>query len=111
MLGFELFQQEIAAAVEVDVQKYKEVTPSDEVHAEGVAMTMRNTIRDATEYSKKKLSKIVSVANPALGQEWLQEVCRNNHSLRHTLRFHVHMMCCLLKKNSDREALESICIE
>jgi len=32
-------------------------------------------IREATKHSKKKLSKIVSVANLALGEEWLQEVC------------------------------------
>ena len=37
-------------------------------------MAMRACIRDATEKLYKKLSKIVAVANPALGQEWLQEV-------------------------------------
>ena len=37
-------------------------------------MAMRSCIRDATEKLYKKLSKIVAVANPALGQEWLQEV-------------------------------------
>ena len=37
-------------------------------------MAMRSCIRDATKKLYKKLSKIIAVANPALGQEWLQEV-------------------------------------
>ena len=37
-------------------------------------MAMRSCMRDATEKLYKKLSKIVAVANPNLGQEWLQEV-------------------------------------
>ena len=37
-------------------------------------MAMRSCIRDATEKLYKKLSKIVVVANLALGQEWLQEI-------------------------------------
>ena len=37
-------------------------------------MAMRSCIRDATEKLYKKLSKIVVVANPTLGKEWLQEV-------------------------------------
>ena len=37
-------------------------------------MAMRPCIRDAIEKLYKKLSKIDAMANPALGQEWLQEI-------------------------------------
>jgi len=72
MPGLGLYQQEIGAAAEVAIRKYKEVTPVEEIKPEAIAATMRNPIRDATEHSKKKLSKILLVANPTLGEEWLQ---------------------------------------
>ena len=35
---------------------------------------MKSSIKDSTDKLYKKLSKIVAVANPNLGVEWLQEV-------------------------------------
>ena len=70
-------QQEIAAAADAAVRKYHEDVPTKEITREGVAMAMRASIKDSTEKLYKKLSKIVSVANPAHGQDWLQEVQLN----------------------------------
>ena len=67
-------QQEIAAATDAAVRKYNEDVPPEEVTREGVAAAMRASIKDSTEKLYKKLFKIVSVANPAHGVEWLQEV-------------------------------------
>jgi hypothetical protein len=68
------FQQEIVASADAAVRKYNEDTPSDEITKDGVAAAMRFSIKDSTERLYKKLSKIVSVANPALGSDWLKEV-------------------------------------
>ena len=35
---------------------------------------MKSSMRDSTDKLFKKLSKIVAIANPNLGVEWLQEV-------------------------------------
>ena len=67
-------QQEIAAVADAAVRKYHEDVPPKEVTREGVAAAMQTSIKDSIEKLYKKLSKIVSVANPAHGQEWLQEV-------------------------------------
>lgn len=69
-----MLQQEILAASEVAVRKYKEDTAPVDVTAVGVAAIMRSSIKESTDNYKKKLSKIVSVANPALGPDWLHEV-------------------------------------
>jgi len=67
-------QQEISAASEVAVRKYKEALAAANVTMDGVAAIMRSSIKDSTDNYKKKLSKIVSVANPVLGLDWLHEV-------------------------------------
>lgn len=67
-------QQDIANAADVAVQKYYEDTPAEKVNKEGVADAMRASIKDSTEKLYKKLSKIVAVASPALGPDWLPEV-------------------------------------
>jgi len=67
-------QQEIAATANTGIRKYKEETPAMEVTRVGVATAMRSSIKDSTERHYKKLSKIVAVANPALGSDWLHEV-------------------------------------
>ncbi len=41
---------------------------------DGVVAAMRFAIKEATDKFYKKLSKIVPVANPALGKDWLKEV-------------------------------------
>ena len=55
-------------------------------------MAMRSCIRDATEKLYKKLSKIVAVANPALDQEWLQEVERLHLLISYIVCIHTGMM-------------------
>ncbi len=96
-----ILQQEISAAADAAVRKYKEdialeevtivtadgIAPAKQtvtaegaapakrtVTAEGVAAAMRTSIKDSTDKYYKKLSKIVSVANPSLGSDWLLEV-------------------------------------
>ena len=63
-----------AAAADVAVRKYHEDVLAEEVIREGVATAMRASIKDSIEKLYKKLSKIVSMANPTHGLEWLQEV-------------------------------------
>jgi hypothetical protein len=46
----------------------------DEFSKEGVAAAMRNSIKESTKKLYKKLSKIVFIANPALGQDWMEEL-------------------------------------
>ena len=41
---------------------------------EGVAAAMRSSIKASTEKLYKKLSKIVAIASPVLGPDWLLEV-------------------------------------
>lgn len=69
-----MFQQDIAAAADAAVRKYKEDTEEKLQTSKGVAVAMRCSIKDATERLYKKLSKLVAVANPALTPEWLVEV-------------------------------------
>ena len=67
-------QHNIAAAADAAVCKYIEDTPPKDVTEDGVANAMKSSIRDSTDKLYKKLLKIVAVANPNLGAEWLQEV-------------------------------------
>jgi len=67
-------QQEISAATDAAIRKLKEENLEVEVSREAVAATMRSTIKDSTNRHYKKLSKIVSVVNPALIPHWLKEV-------------------------------------
>ena len=55
-------------------------------------MAMRSCIRDATEKLYKKLSKIVAMANPALGKKWLQEVELLHFLVSYTVCTHIGMM-------------------
>ena len=68
------YQHDIAAAADAAVRKYHEDTPPEDVTDDRVADAMKSSIRDSTDKLYKKLSKIVAVANPNLGVEWLQEV-------------------------------------
>jgi hypothetical protein len=78
-----VLQQDISAAADVAVRKYKEDTGCDAVTKAGIEAAMRTSIRDSTEKYYKKLSKIVAVANPALGRDWLLEVCSNREASYH----------------------------
>ena len=57
-------------------------------------MAMKSYIRDATEKLYKKLSKIVAVANPALGQDWLKEVKFPHLLISYTVCTHTMMFVC-----------------
>lgn len=81
-------QQEISAAADAAVRKYKEDTAADEVTKEGAAEAMRISVKESTDKLYKKLSKIVSVANPALGSDWLKEVRINHIGSLGLLSFH-----------------------
>ena len=63
-----------AAIADAVVCKYHEDVPPEEFTRERVVVAMRASIKDSTKKLYKKLSKIVSVANPAHGLKWLQEV-------------------------------------
>jgi hypothetical protein len=69
-----LRQQEIAATSNAAVRKYHEDIPKNEVSSSGIAIAMKTAAKEATDKLYKKLSKIVVVANPALGAEWLEEI-------------------------------------
>lgn len=69
-----LYQQEIAAAGDVALLVYREDTSHDEISREGLASAMKQGIKDKTMKLITKLGKLTAVANPALGDEFLQEV-------------------------------------
>ena len=75
--SYTLMPESLFAAADAAVRKYHEDVPAEEVTREEVATAMRASIKDSTKKLYKKLSKIVSVANPAHGQDWLQEVQLN----------------------------------
>lgn len=70
------------AVADAGVRKYHEDTIEEEKFDAGIAAAMRTSTKDATDKLYKKLSKIVSVANPALGDEWLEEVKSEVSSFR-----------------------------
>ena len=57
-------------------------------------MAMKSCIRDATEKLYKKLSKIVAVANSALGHDWLKEVKLCHLLISYILWTHKMMFVC-----------------
>lgn len=69
-----MFQQEISVAADFAVRKYHEDIASDEATSEGVAAAMRAAIKECTDRCRQKMSKMVSVASPQLGPEWLKQV-------------------------------------
>jgi len=60
------------AATNVAIRKYHEDTPAVDVNIIRVAVAMKISTKDTTDKPYKKLSKIVFVANPTLGDDWLQ---------------------------------------
>jgi len=93
-----VIQQDIAAAADAAVRKYYEDTTEEEKTEAGVTTVMRISTKDATDKLYKKLSKIVSIANPALGDEWLQEVKSLTYALRkHFITLYIYRCSsCLL---------------
>ncbi len=67
-------QQEIAQAADVAVWKYNEVTPFEEKSDEGVANAMRVGAKEKNAKLYVKMIKLLTVANPAHGPGFLEEV-------------------------------------
>ena len=107
-------QQEISAASDAGVRKYREDTAAEEITAAGIATAMHNASKEATDKLYKKLSKIVSVANPSLGDDWLKEVRSMNVSFHFTNDvclnvLYFNKILIVFFTCSDRKALEFVC--
>jgi len=107
------FNKKITAASNVAVRKYHKDTLIAKVRKEGVAVAMKSSIKDSTKKLYKKLSKIVVVANPSLGQDWLKEVeCTHIENPRIVLVLKLLFNCYLIHVHcifTDRAALEPLC--
>jgi len=69
-----LLQYEIATTVDIAVRLYREDTAEEDQTNDGVLAAMRLGTLEKTSLLMKKLGKLTTVANPALGKEWLDEV-------------------------------------
>ena len=67
-------QQEIAEASDDAARKYYEETPEGERTSSGVTSVMRAAAKTKQNSFKGQFSKFTGVANPKLGDEFLQEV-------------------------------------
>jgi hypothetical protein len=67
-------QQEIADAVDEAAQIYKEDVPLEEQSGKGLSEVLDAVIKKTTEELGHKFNKQQSIANPALGKEFLEEV-------------------------------------
>lgn len=79
-------QQEIAASSDAAVRKYHEDTPIDEKSDVGVADAMRLGAKEKATKLYVKMHKLLTVANPALGLGFLEEVgfvCNTSISCSH----------------------------
>ena len=73
--NFVCVQYEISAAADTAARVYKEETAEDEQSLDGICEAMRIGSKEKTSRLMQKMGKLVAVANPSLGNEWLQEVC------------------------------------
>ncbi len=67
-------QQEIALAADVAMRRYNEATPFEEKSHEGVANAMRIGAKEKNAKLYLKMIKLLTVANPAHGPGFLEEV-------------------------------------
>ena len=74
-------QQEIAAASDAALRKYHEDTPIDEKSNAGVADAMRLGAKEKSTKLYQKMHKLLTVANPALGPGFLEEVSSLHNTL------------------------------
>jgi hypothetical protein len=70
-------QQEIAAAGDATVLVYREETSPEDVTQDGIAVAMKQGIKDKTAKLMIKLGKMTAMANPTLGPEFLEEVSKH----------------------------------
>ena len=88
-------QQEIADAVDEAAQIYKEEVPPDEQSGKGLSEVLDAVIKKTTEELGHKFNKQQSIANPAHGKQFLEEVISSQIariSLRHffVIKFQVN---------------------
>ena len=67
-------QQEIADAVDEAAQIYKEEVPPEEQSGKGLSEVLDVVIKKTTEELGHKFNKQRSIANPALGKQFLEEI-------------------------------------
>jgi len=67
-------QQEISNAADIATHKYTEVIPFKEKSNEGVANAIRVGAREKVAKLLSKMSKLLTMANPAHGPRFLEEV-------------------------------------
>ena len=61
--------------MDVAVRRYNEVTPEKERTSEELTHAMRAGAKEKTGKLNVKMTKLVTLANPALKPEFLDEVC------------------------------------
>jgi hypothetical protein len=81
-------QQDIADAVDEAAQIYKEDVPPEEQSGKGLSEVLDAVIKKTTEELGHKFNKQQSIANPALGKEFIEEV----NSMSPPMQF--HPLCC-----------------
>ena len=80
LLKVGLLQHEIAEAAEAEARAYQECTPVEEITDHGIVTTMKKGAKEKTNGLYYKMRKIVIVACPDLGSEWLIEIISNFNS-------------------------------
>jgi hypothetical protein len=73
-LIFSLLQQDIAVVADEAARKYKEETRLEDLTDGGPTTAMLEAVKGKTHNLVSRLSKLTTVANPALGSEFLEEV-------------------------------------
>jgi hypothetical protein len=71
-------QQEIAEASDEATRKYVEETPEGERSDSGVTVAMRAAAKNKIQSYRGQFSKYLTIANPKLGDEFLEEVSENS---------------------------------
>ena len=77
-----ILQQEISQAANATMRKYTDSTPKEESRPEEVAHAMRAGAKERTKTLMGKMGKLLAVAAPANGPEFLVEVCYTETTLR-----------------------------
>ncbi len=76
-MTFVFLQQEIVQAVDAALQRYHETTLTEEKTMEGAAHAMRVGAKEKNMKLYVKMIKFLTVANPAHGVGFLEEVISN----------------------------------
>jgi hypothetical protein len=71
-------KQEIAEAFDEATRKYVEETPEGDKSDSGIIAAMRAGPKSKIQSYKGQFSKYLAIANPKLGDEFLEEVCETS---------------------------------